>query len=81
MHLLAKSLAVLILATGLHSLGQATAPDQQQRDLNEVPDVPARQSAPPQIPRSYALVVGISRYKNLPAKAQLQFPDRDAGDI
>ena len=33
------------------------------------------------LPRSYALVVGISHYKNLPAKAQLQYPDRDAADI
>src|SRR5579859_6975293 len=33
------------------------------------------------IPRSYALVVGISAYKNLPATAQLEFPNRDAEDI
>ena len=30
------------------------------------------------ISRSYALVVGISQYKYLPASAQLSFPDRDA---
>ena len=53
---------------------------QQQRDLDVVPDQRPKQSAP-QIPRSYALVVGISKYKNLPAKAQLQYPDRDAADM
>ena len=30
------------------------------------------------VPRSYALVVGISQYPNLPAEGQLSFPDRDA---
>ncbi len=33
------------------------------------------------VPRSYALVVGISHYKNLPAEGQLQFPDRDAESV
>lgn len=31
-----------------------------------------------EIPRSYALVIGISKYKNLPASAQLEYPDSDA---
>ena len=33
------------------------------------------------IPRSYALVVGVSRYLNLPASDQLQYPGQDADDI
>ena len=33
------------------------------------------------IPRSYAVVIGIASYKNLPASAQLEFPNRDAEDI
>ncbi len=33
------------------------------------------------IPRSYALVVGVSHYANLPASAQLHFPDRDAEEM
>jgi tetratricopeptide (TPR) repeat protein len=33
------------------------------------------------IPRSYALIVGISKYRNLPAEAQLEYPDRDAEAI
>ena len=80
MNAIAKSFLVFSLAIGLQSQGQTPAPDQQHRDLNEVPDQPATPSAP-QIPRSYALVVGISKYKNLPVKAQLQYPDRDAADI
>ena len=80
MNAIAKSFIVFSLAIGLQSQGQTPAPDQQHRDLNEVPDQPATPSAP-QIPRSYALVVGISKYKNLPVKAQLQYPDRDAADI
>ena len=79
MHALAKSLIFFALAVSLQCQGQAPAP-QQQRDLDVVPDQPAKQSAP-QIPRSYALVVGISKYKNLPVKAQLQYPDRDAADM
>jgi uncharacterized caspase-like protein len=34
-----------------------------------------------QIPRSYALVIGISKYKNLPQDAQLQYPDLDAESV
>jgi tetratricopeptide (TPR) repeat protein len=79
MNALAKALIVLSFAAGLACQGQASGP-QQQRDLEVVPDQPAAQTAP-QIPRSYALVVGISKYKNLPAKAQLQYPDRDAADM
>jgi tetratricopeptide (TPR) repeat protein len=41
----------------------------------------ASSGQPITIPRSYALVVGISQYKNLAAKHQLQFPSRDAESI
>src|SRR5262249_41368854 len=33
------------------------------------------------IPRSYAVIAGISRYKNLPANLQLQYAERDAQSI
>lgn len=62
-----------------------TKTDQKQRDLkfeteaNKPPVKPA--GAPPQIPRSYALVVGIAGYKNLPENAQLSFPERDAESV
>jgi tetratricopeptide (TPR) repeat protein len=57
-------------------------PQQGQRDLKiEKLDDPG---APPQlrtIPRSYALIVGISRYQKLPDNWQLQFAERDAHSI
>src|SRR5882724_9455054 len=60
-------------------LSVLSAQPQQQpraRDLKYEEDKPA---APPvAIPRSYALVIGISNYKNLAAKSQLDFPERDA---
>src|ERR1700744_2010508 len=61
---------------------QAPATQDQNRDLNFKKDT----TRPPgqttvKIPRSYALVVGISKYANLPADAQLEYPDRDAEAI
>src|SRR5205807_77370 len=59
--------------------------DTQQRDLRLEKDTgPASPPTQPhvvRIPRSYALVVGISEYKNLAAAQQLQFPDRDADSV
>ncbi len=59
-----------------------TPPKQQQRDLKieKIEDA----GAPPKtqtIPRSYAVIVGISRYQKLPENWQLQFPERDAQSI
>jgi tetratricopeptide (TPR) repeat protein len=71
-------------------LGQATAPPpaqqpaapDQNRDLTFKKEGPASASTTTvQIPRSYALVVGISKYKNLPQNAQLQYPDLDAESV
>ncbi len=57
----------------------------QRRDLHveKVPDTqpPSPAQASITIPRSYALVVGISQYRNLAAKHQLQFANRDAEAI
>src|SRR6185437_2501087 len=33
------------------------------------------------IPRSYAVVIGVSRYEYLPEGGQLSFPERDAAQI
>ncbi len=59
----------------------AVAPSQDSatRDLKVVPKKDG--SGAVTIPRSYAVVVGIAAYKNLPASAQLEFPNRDAEDI
>src|SRR5277367_6794599 len=62
----------------------ATPPTQsdQNRDLTFKKDTgkPATEVTV-KIPRSYALVIGISKYKNLPEAAQLEYPDRDAESI
>ena len=57
--------------------GSAQKPD--TRDLKKI-DL-SQKNAPVTIPRSYALVIGIAKYKNLPDSAQLSYPDRDAEDI
>jgi tetratricopeptide (TPR) repeat protein len=60
------------------------AQNQQQRDLKLEKDDPkpsAKAAAGPTIPRSYALIVGIAGYQNLPPKAQLKFAERDAESI
>ena len=61
--------------------GLAAAMPAQQRDLkveksDAEPTLP--QQAPKVPPRSYAVVIGISRYSKLPDKYQLRFPERDA---
>ena len=56
-----------------------TAPATQ--DSRDLKPVQTKQTVAVTIPRSYALVVGISAYKNLPKSAQLEFPNRDAEDI
>ena len=64
----------------------ASAQTKQQRDLKIEKIEPAQpaQAAATQavaIPRSYAVIVGIANYKNLPANLQLQFSERDAQSI
>jgi tetratricopeptide (TPR) repeat protein len=59
---------------------QTTTP-QAAPDSRDLKPVQTKQAAAVTIPRSYALVVGISAYKNLPKSAQLEFPNRDAEDI
>ena len=57
---------------------------QGQRDLKVEKDVApesAAKSGAVQIPRSYALVIGIARYKNLSEQQQLHYSERDAEAI
>jgi tetratricopeptide (TPR) repeat protein len=49
---------------------------QGQRDLRVESTAP--EAVAPAIPRGYAVVVGISSYRNLAPQYQLQFPERDA---
>jgi tetratricopeptide (TPR) repeat protein/uncharacterized caspase-like protein len=87
-------LAVIALATSAALAGQnAPAPagstpgqppvtQDQNRDLTFKRTGPAQQTQTTvQIPRSYALVVGISKYAHLPQNSQLQFPDSDAESV
>ncbi|MBI5083284.1 MAG: tetratricopeptide repeat protein [Acidobacteria bacterium] len=60
------------------------SPAEQQRDL-KFTRAPASTVVKPGeevvIPRSYALVVGISEYQNLPPQGQLRYPARDAAAV
>ena len=58
----------------------AQSSNQKPRDLKyeENNTTPAAAVA---VPRGYALIVGVANYKNLPAKAQLEFSERDADAI
>lgn len=53
---------------------------QQQRDLRfeKNPAGDASGASPVKIPRGYAVVIGVARYKNLTEGQQLQFAERDA---
>jgi tetratricopeptide (TPR) repeat protein/uncharacterized caspase-like protein len=70
-----RLLSGLLTAALCFAQTQATKP----RDLR-VEKEPAAEPARPavHIPRSYALVIGIAKYKNLAANLQLQFAERDA---
>ncbi|HSW50309.1 MAG TPA: caspase family protein, partial [Bryobacteraceae bacterium] len=73
------TIGLLILAAAPALWGQQT-----QRDLKVEKDVPAAAAPKPaavQIPRSYALVIGIAKYKNLPEQHQLHYSERDAQEI
>jgi len=80
---------VLLSLWCLQAFGQATsAPGRsagQQRDLKvekiEEPVTPAAASRPVAIPRSYALIIGVAKYQNLPANLQLNFSERDAESV
>src|SRR5215469_14675386 len=85
---ISKSKAALVwLVCAASAIAQTPAP-QQQRDLKieSIDKAPAAQPvsvapSPVTIPRSYAVIVGISRYRNLTEANQLQFSERDAQSI
>jgi hypothetical protein len=68
-----------LFAIGMCLLGQPPA-QTKARDLKyeENNTVPTPTVA---VPRGYALIVGVGNYKNLPAKSQLDFAERDADAI
>lgn len=83
--MLTRLLPFLLLAA--LAFPQAKPPTQQrERDLKFEKDPPVTDTAPRQpepktIPRSYAIVIGVGDYKNLPESAKLQFAERDAEAI
>jgi uncharacterized caspase-like protein/tetratricopeptide (TPR) repeat protein len=78
----------IFIDPGLHAQTPPTQPPAQQsppdtaRDLKPVhPEDNSKTAVPHAVPQSYALIVGIANYKNLPATAQLHYPDRDAQSV
>src|SRR5215470_15053906 len=75
---------LLFLCTALLFAQAAPQPPKnQQRDLKveKLDSIPPTPTKPLQIPVSYAVIVGISRYPKLADKEQLQFAERDAQSI
>jgi len=76
--MLKTRIALLVAFAGLVAAQSPPKQPNQQRDLKlEKEEAPAPPKAV-SIPRSYAVIVGISRYQNLPEKLQLQYAERDA---
>jgi tetratricopeptide (TPR) repeat protein len=78
--MLGRRFALLAVCAAL-----AAAQSQQKRDLKiekiESPAAPQPLASRPAVPRSYAVIVGISNYRNLGENLQLQFAERDAQSI
>jgi tetratricopeptide (TPR) repeat protein len=74
----AVALLALATAAALAQVPQQTQPN-QKRDLKvenlDAPTLPPSAKTPP---RSYAVVIGISKYPKLDSGHQLNFPERDA---
>ena len=68
---------LLLLFVSALAWAQTPTPPDKGRDLKLDKGADVKPVAVT-VPRSYALVIGISQYKNLPATGQLQFPERDA---
>src|ERR1700749_4577844 len=72
---------LLIFAAAIVWAQAQPSPPKTERDLKFDNGQTKPPSAGVTVPRSYALVVGISQYKNLPPEGQLKFPERDAASI
>ena len=79
--MIAALLATSQAQTPPQPAAQQGSPD-TSRDLKPVhPGENAKPIVPGAVPQSYALVIGIATYQNLPAGAQLHYPGRDAQSI
>lgn len=79
---------ILFILTALAVFAQQDSkqkPDTKQRDLkfekDPVVTEPVKPPGGKTIPRSYALVIGVGDYKNLPPAAKLAYAERDAESI
>lgn len=75
--------AALLMVLCLPLRGQTPPPRPQANGARDLERVPPSNSpiSPGAVPQSYALVIGIAHYQNLPESAQLQYPERDAESI
>ena len=82
-----RTISLLLLAVTAAAPAQQTPPGQKPADMNkrdlevERPPTEGDSSHEPVIPRGYALIIGIGKYKNLAAEENLQFPESDAQAI
>jgi tetratricopeptide (TPR) repeat protein len=77
-------LAMLLLLSGAREAGAQQKPaGARERDLNVVSESGevVTKSGPVHVPRSYALVVGVAKYPNLPPEKALNYTERDAESI
>src|SRR5580693_4810502 len=77
--------ALLIFLAALASAQSPDKPKERDLKLEKTPPPVVAQPGPATapvtgitVPRSYALVVGISTFRDLPPEGQLRFPERDA---
>jgi tetratricopeptide (TPR) repeat protein len=77
-----KSLLILVLLFAVHTDIAHAVQNPVQRDI-VVANQPENdiQSTNAGIPRGYAVVIGVAKYKNLDSSMQLAFPESDAAEI
>ena len=87
---ISKILFCLAMFWVLHSIcmsaqvapaGGAPVSSSESRDLKHVRPSDTPTPAATTMPQSYALVIGIAQYQNLPASAQLRYPESDASAV
>jgi hypothetical protein len=76
-------LAAVLFALAQPLGAQQAPPGARERDLDLVTGSGevVTKSGPVRVPRSYALVVGVAKYPNLPPEKALHFTERDAEAI
>jgi tetratricopeptide (TPR) repeat protein len=78
----AGPLAGLLALVAAASFAQQPPDPAKSRDINLVRLGSADQlKAPVQVPRGYAVIIGVSNYKNLTAQQNLAYPEKDAENL